>query len=426
MLNKRQVIVVGSGPAGASAAFYLATNGVDVLMVDKETWPRDKVCGDSQAQNFVSKVYKDMGIYEEVQKVCGYGIRKAFYGGVKEDPAMFDFGGDLSNSFLLQRRIIDDMLRRGAMRVGADFLENFEVTEVIRERGFAKGIRGIYGGKLVELRADAVILANGSHNNLGKPFGIMHLDPELVYIAARGYFRNVRGAEPGCFEEHLVFPEMYPSGYFWSFLLRDDIANVGVFISEKSLIKSNCRLEDYITRWRDTTRIGGERLGESELIGEIKGWRLTTSREVRDDIYGNGILAVGDAGGHINCHSGGGFEFALQSGYAAGMTLPDLLKKGDVSREALRAFYELDAQLINPFMKINTAVHDKVSCDPEIYERFIAFAKEMPDYPNFDQYTAYCMFMMVEQDVDLTEECGIDLVAMNQQQANYEQLPSKL
>lgn len=58
----------------------------------------------------------------------------------------------------------------------------------------------------------------------------------------------------------------------------------------------------------NTTRIGQERLGEAKLLGEIKGWRLTISRKVRDNIYANGILAVGDAGGHVNWHSGGGFN----------------------------------------------------------------------------------------------------------------------
>jgi len=64
---KRQAIVVGAGPAGATAAFYLARAGVDVVLLDKESWPRDKPCGDGLRAP-IWHIYKDMGVWDEVLK----------------------------------------------------------------------------------------------------------------------------------------------------------------------------------------------------------------------------------------------------------------------------------------------------------------------------------------------------------------------
>jgi geranylgeranyl reductase family protein len=413
MVNRRQVIVVGSGPSGSSAAFYLARGGVDVLLVDKESWPRDKACGDAQGGVFVTKVYKDMGIYDEALRLRSGGIRGARFSGVKEELATFDNGAEQPGTFLTQRRVIDDLLRRGAINGGADFLENFEVTEIIRERDYAKGVRAIYGGKEVEIRSDIVILANGAHHDLGRPFGIYNDDKDYVFLGARGYFEGVRGLVPGLIEEHYPDEIFYPGGYMWCFVEGEGTANVGVFIPEENLKRGNRRLEDYFTWWRDNTKIGQERLGEARLLGEIKGWRLPTCRKVPDNIYGNGILAVGDAGSHINCYSGAGFEYALQSGYAAARTVIDVLPKGDVSKEVLKAYKDLDASISDPLLKMNTAVRDKLCGDPQTYEEFLSFARSMPNYPHLNQYMAYIAFMTQAKKVDIKAEYGLDLSAMS-------------
>lgn len=65
---KRQAIVVGAGPAGATAAFYLARAGVDVVLLDKESWPRDKPCGDGLRAP-IWHIYKDMGVWDEGRSI---------------------------------------------------------------------------------------------------------------------------------------------------------------------------------------------------------------------------------------------------------------------------------------------------------------------------------------------------------------------
>ncbi|MCL2163493.1 MAG: geranylgeranyl reductase family protein [Oscillospiraceae bacterium] len=408
MFEKRQVIVVGAGPGGSTTAFYLAKYGVDVLLVDKETWPRDKPCGDAQG-NSIFPIYKDMGIYEEAERLASGRIRGSKFSGVNEEITTFDSG--ISGGFVTQRRVIDDLIRRGAINGGADWLENFEVTEVIRERNYAKGVRGFYGGKTIEIRADAVVLADGGHSILGRPFGLFLEDPDLIFIGARGYFDNVKGLVQDFVEEHYPAEIFYPGGYMWLFPMGGEKANVGVYISEKNLQRGNRRLEDYFTWWRDNTKIGKERLGEARLLGEIKGWRLPTCREVGDN-FNNAILAVGDAGNHINCYSGGGLDYAMKSGVAAAETLVEALKSNDLSKEALSVYKDKRSVTMDALYRLNSAVRDKLCCDPETYERFLAFSRQMPNYPNNNQYAAYIGFLTQVQKVDLMGEYKLDLRAM--------------
>ena len=403
---ERDVIVVGSGPAGVICSAFLQRAGVDVLLLDKEVFPRDKPCGDGQTA--VNDIYKDMGIFEEAKKV-GFALTGSRFSGIKEElttfagPPQKEPGG-----FACPRRIIDDIVRRAALNAGADWMENCEAVEVIRERNYAKGVRAVYKGKMIDLRSDVVVLADGGHSILGRPFGFFNDDPELVFMAARGYFENINGIEDGIVEEHYPDKSFYPGGYMWLFPEGHKKANVGVFITSKNLQNGNRRLEDYFSWWRDNTKIGKERLGEAKLVGEIKGWRLPTSRCV-GKVHDNGILAVGDAGSHIQCYSGGGFDNGMKSGKAAAKALVEAIEKNDFSKESLGNYKTYDEEENNFMLKLCSAVRENVCPDPETYETFLEFARQLPNYPNNNQYMAYIAFMTKYQNIDLLEKYGIDL-----------------
>jgi digeranylgeranylglycerophospholipid reductase len=303
------------------------------------------------------------------------------------------------------------LIRRGAINGGADWLESFEVTEVIRERGYAKGVKGIYGGKPIEIRSDAVVLADGGHSILGRPFGFFNDDPQTIFVGARGYFDGVEGLVQGLVEEHYPAEIFYPGGYMWLFPMGGKKANVGIYIREANLRKGTMRLEEYFDWWRDNTKIGKARLGNAKLVSEIKGWRLPTCRKV-GEYYDNGILAVGDAASHINTYSGGGFDYAMKGAQVAAQTLAEALEKGDLSKEALSIYKERDEELNNGLFILNSAVSDKICCDPETYMRFTKYAQTIDGYPDINQYKAYVWFMLMELEVDMLEEYGLDLSSL--------------
>lgn len=175
---KRQVIVIGAGPGGSSAAFYLAKKGLDVLLVDKETWPREKVCGDNW-QNSVTPLLKEMGILEEVEANKQSELQMITMVGPDEESVNFKVE---NAELLIPRRIGDDIIRRAALRAGADFLEGYEAMELIISRGQVKGVKGYYNNKPMDIEADLVVIANGSHSILARQIGIFNNDP-ATYVA---------------------------------------------------------------------------------------------------------------------------------------------------------------------------------------------------------------------------------------------------
>lgn len=376
---KRQVLVVGSGPAGSTAAFYLAKAGVDVLLVDKETWPRDKICGDGQS-SVVWPIYKDMGIFDEMQAMSLPGMTGHIWSGA--DEVITKMIGKEPWIFCSPRRKVDDLTRLAAIEAGADFMENYEACHIIKKRGQVVGVKGLYRGKPMDIMADIVVVAAGSHSQLARELGSWSEDNELIFYGARGYFENVNGMDERCCEEAWL-PIMAPSGYMWVFPEAggNKRANVGVFLTEKALRKSGMRLEDYFAWWRDETKIGKERLGEAKLIGEIKGWRLPTSREIQKNYFA-GAICIGDSANMVDCAFGGGYNWAMQAGQTVGLMLPGILAKGDYSEEAMSAIYYAMEGPVNSVLKSNAIIRKYMTDDPEGLVGILEFVRSLPDYPN--------------------------------------------
>lgn len=372
-MMKSKVLVVGAGPSGSAAAFYLAQAGIDVLMVDKERWPRDKVCGDGQMFH-AWYIYEEMGILEEA-KEAGYMLYGMKTSGVSERIINFDAGKEYAMG--TRRYVIDDIIRRAAVREGARFIEDFEVRDLIEKRGKVVGVKAFYNGEIVEAYADVVILANGSHSMEARKLGIFNEDPETLWMGARGYYENVRGMDR-LIEFHYPFPDMYPAGYMWVFPEGDGIANVGVFTTAKALRNSGMRLEDYFTRWRDETKIGQERLGEARLIGDIKGWRLPSTWKT-GKMYAKGCVLIGDAASSIEPFLGEGFFTALSSGRAVGKFLGEQLKKGPLTEELMEYAQSAYAKDMDKFYAVMGGMRNLGVNTPETFEAFTDYALTLSD-----------------------------------------------
>lgn len=190
---KRQVVVVGAGPGGSSAAFYLTKKGLDVILVDKETFPREKVCGDAY-QSSLFPIFKEMGIYEEMEQNIQAEVKYILQFGPGEEEVEYKTE---DGEWCIPRRIGDDIIRRAALKAGAEWLEGFEGTELIMKKGQVKGVKGIYNNQEMIIEADLTIIANGSHSILARQLGIFNNDPGLYMFAIRGYWDNVKDMKPG-------------------------------------------------------------------------------------------------------------------------------------------------------------------------------------------------------------------------------------
>jgi geranylgeranyl reductase family len=369
-MRKHQVLIVGAGVGGSTAAFHMAKAGLDVMMVEKEQFPRDKVCGDGQVQG-IHPLLKSMGVYDEIEKY-GYKCSGTLFSDDREIQYTYNYP-DGEFAFATPRYIFDDIINKAALKQGVDYLENFEATEVITRRGQAIGVRGIYDGKVVELEADLVVLANGSHSMLARQMGFYEEDPNYVFYGLRGYYENVRGLSD-VIEFHYPNKLFMPAGYIWLFPLGKTKANVGVFITEEALRKSGMTSEELLWWWRDNYKIGRERMGEAREIGKLKGWRLPTGKHKA--VHGSGVIAVGDAGNMIEPLYGGGLPHAMMSGVCASRMASEAIAANDFSEEYLRKYEDYIEETLGSGYKIQEYLRSIVFDTEEHISEFIDYSIE--------------------------------------------------
>lgn len=176
------VIVVGAGPGGSTAAARLAQAGVEVLLVDKERFPREKPCSDIYGP-FGSGTYEKLGVYDRLLE-AGYLYPQV----VLTSPDYTAIAGPNEKGLTCPRRIGDNILKENAARLGAEVWEECWVNDLIVEDGQVRGVKAKYQGEFVELRGKLVIGADGSHSWVAKRLGLFGDDYDQVYLAGRAYF----------------------------------------------------------------------------------------------------------------------------------------------------------------------------------------------------------------------------------------------
>jgi geranylgeranyl reductase family protein len=369
-MKKRQVVIVGAGVGGSTAAYHMAKAGLDVLMVEKDQFPRDKVCGDGQVQS-IHPLLKSMGVFDEISKY-GYQCPGTYFSDDREEHFTYNYP-EGAFAFATPRYIFDDIINKAALKTGVDYIENFEATEVMLRRGQAQGIRGIYNGKAVEIEADLVVLANGSHSMLSRQMGFFEEDPDYVFYGLRGYYENIRGLTD-VIEFHYPHEMFMPAGYIWLFPEGKTRANVGVFITEASLQKTGMTSEELLWWWRDNTKLGKERMGEAVEIGKLKGWRLPSGKHQK--IYANGVIAVGDAANMIEPLYGGGLPHAMIAGVNAAKIAAEAIAANDFTDSFLQKYSEYIDNDLGSGYKIQEYLRTAVFGNLKDIRELIDYSKE--------------------------------------------------
>lgn len=391
---KRQVIVVGAGPSGSSSAFYCAKRGMDVLLVDKEPWPRDKVCGDGWLPS-LKPIFEEMGIYEEMKALnTTSGANDFILASPNEEVITYSMGahdeGD-TDTFIIPRRIGDDVVRRAAVKAGAEFQDNFDVTELIIRRGRVCGIKGYFRNKFVEIEADAVIIANGSHSMLARQLGIFNEDPSLSMFAARGYFTNLPPElKPGSVMQFYL-PEGIPNydkakktmSFGWIAAHdKPGCGTLGMVIPIETIEALDMSLEEVFDWYVNHSKNGQRFFKGAKLVDELKGWRLLGCTEVQKNYY-RGALLVGDACSQAECAHFYGIPAGMMSGKIAAELLDDIFTTGDDTEESWARFHQIVADKLNPQYEFYREFREMVHFDIENVNKMNEYAKTFPGIPEY-------------------------------------------
>lgn len=335
-----EVIVVGSGPSGASAAAALARKGRDVLLLDRHAFPRDKVCGDAISRDVVSLMY-ELGMRETVLAAEARGEFYPLDSIRLVSPRMhsmevpFPPADNGAKSYVAPRVYLDATFQQHAVASGARFVVG-EVKEPLIEDGVVTGVKAQVNGSLQTLRSRVVVGADGVTSAIMRhlrPPSNQHQDSHRA-VALRAYIEDMELYPHEV--EFFLYEEILP-GYAWVFPAGESVANIGLGmrLDHFRQLKGNLKkmLQDFlaIPDIRARLRHGG-------VVRDVATWQLNFGSQRNLQHAFDGALLVGDAAGFINPLTGGGIHNGLVSAILAADAIDSALQRGDVSREALRVY----------------------------------------------------------------------------------------
>ena len=316
-------MVVGAGPGGSATAHYLAQRGLDVLLLDKLDFPRDKTCGDGLTPRAL-RVLDDMRILPEVAaEGCAIGGYQVIAPSGRGTTARL---AGSTAALALPRLKLDNIILRRAVASGAQFEPRVNVTHV--EPGTDGGVRLHVDGGRKMFAARAAVIATGAATAVLSRSGILARQPRAM-LAARAYFDEVRAPLEDLFQ--LRFDHVPLPGYGWLFPVGSGIANIGVGFLPRAGGPSRPATDAFqrFVQGRPLARL----LAGARRVGPVRGFPIRVDF-LTAPTFGPSTLLVGEAAGLVNPLTGEGIDYALESAQIAADHLAAGLGRGGLDLHA--------------------------------------------------------------------------------------------
>jgi geranylgeranyl reductase family protein len=326
------VIVVGAGPSGSTAAYYLAQAGLNVLLIEKSRFPREKVCGDGLTPRAVkSLVAMGVDVSEEAGWLRNKGLR-VIGGGMRLELDWPELSSWPGYGLVRTRASLDEQLARRAQAAGAKLLEGTTVTgpvlddsgrivgveatpetdEKIKSRSRSDNTERAHGSS-VTYRARVVVAADGNSSRLSIAMGLRKRDDRPMGVAVRTYYTSPRH-EDDYLESwfDLWDGDRLLPGYGWIFGMGDGTSNVGLGLLNTTEAFGKTDYRELLKRW---LRSMPEEWGyvEENRTEPVRGAALPMGFN-RTPHYHKGLLLAGDAAGMVNPFNGEGIAYGMESG----------------------------------------------------------------------------------------------------------------
>lgn len=336
------VCVIGAGPAGASAALHLAKSGIKCLVLEKETFPRDKVCGDALSGKVVNELKRI-----DPNLVNALGANKHVLG--SNGVSFFAPNGKALRVPFSKKQ--SDRIAPGFIAKRLDFdqflfnrLNEIEVWQdtVLRKAEYINGGIRLFPADREEVHSKIVLDASGANSWFSRHFAGLTVDPKHHCAGVRAYYKGVSDLDDEGFIELHFIKEALP-GYFWIFPLPNGAANVGLGVRSDLVRKRRIDVKQLLQVVLKTAPGIKERFQHAELDGKVSGFPLPLGSK-RRQLSGNHFMLLGDAGHLIDPFTGEGISNAMISARHAAAVAKTAIDNKAFSADQLR---EYDRRVFN-------------------------------------------------------------------------------
>ena len=341
------VIVVGGGPAGSAAASYLAMENKKVLLLEKESWPRDKICGDAVGGKSLAHVAA-LGVKPKLEKNPHFKVTSILFGAPNGVPVNIPLPEEevekQAAGYSLPRIIFDRMLfeRAAELVIGGEgfVAQSCHVKKIIHNN--KEGDERVFSGvstNIGDFFAPMIIGAAGYTCPVARAVVKETYSEELMnrehYCGGwREYWTEVEGCnvKEGAIEIHFLKGS---SGYLWLFPVGNGVVNVGIGMVLSELDKQQQKLRDMQADLINNHPIFKKRFSNAKMQeGSGKGWQLPFGSPRENATlqprraFANGVLLIGDSASLVDPFSGEGIGNAL---YSAKVAADSILKYGEIT-----------------------------------------------------------------------------------------------
>jgi len=337
------IIVVGGGPAGATLAWALARQGVDVAVIERARFPREKVCGDFiepgglrilKAMDALADLEAGRALTITASQVF-IGFHRAYRGDI---PYYQDHHGLPPHGAVLPRSVLDARLLDRARAASAHVAEGCSVEAVRRDGGLMHvDVRSPAGD--VTLRARLTVGADGTESTVARSQGLWRNDRRHIAISQRGYVDGVAapaatgdGGEATLWFDEDVFP-----GYGWMFPMAGGRANVGVGLLSEACHRHALSVPGAFRDFLEKLRLRHPGCADATLSGRAIGGVVKTYGGAGPNHFDGGVL-IGDAGSFADPMTGEGVTQGMESALIAALTLKEALEDGRFDAAYLSRF----------------------------------------------------------------------------------------
>jgi geranylgeranyl reductase family protein len=333
------VLICGGGPGGCTAALTLHDSGLKVAVIEKNKYPREKVCGDGmtsyipKALNVISPKFRTA--FEEFEEQMPIkDLLISSYNGQETIVKLPEQG------FISRRYHFDNFLyqQAKALKNVTFFLESQILSvEVDDEKAT------ILTKKNQKFHSKLILGCDGTTSIVRRSLTNYKMDPAVHCASIRAYYENVKNPRMDTFE--IYFSSKYPEGYFWIFPSFNNQVNVGFGMFSDKIAKHKVILRDALQNIIDDNPELKKRFEGANLLDDFKGWSIPMGYG-NYSISGKRFMLCGDAASLADPSTGEGIGPAMVSGRIAAFHAIKCFKSGDFSETFMKGY---DRDIENKF-----------------------------------------------------------------------------